>query len=150
MLDKLKQLFNLHEETPVDPAQELLLATAALLVEVSRANFDTSVDEKGQIVRLLASSFNLEDTAALATVEKAMAQVESAISLHPYTSLINQHYSNHEKLKIIKQMWQTALTDHHIDPFEEHTIRRVADLLHIPHSDFIRMKHWAEMEENHD
>ena len=37
-------------------------------------------------------------------------------------------------------MWRVAFADGHLDKYEENIIRRVADLLHIRHSEYIRCK----------
>ena len=37
--------------------------------------------------------------------------------------------------------WRTPTED--LDKYEEHLVRRIADLIHVPHSVFIRMKHKA-------
>jgi uncharacterized tellurite resistance protein B-like protein len=41
-------------------------------------------------------------------------------------------------------MWQVAFSDDHLDKYEEHLIRKVADLLYVSHSDLMRMKHQAK------
>ena len=37
-------------------------------------------------------------------------------------------------------MWRVAYTDGDLDKYEEHLIRRVAELTYIPHADYIRCK----------
>ena len=37
-------------------------------------------------------------------------------------------------------MWQVAHADGHIDPMEDAVIRKVAELLYVDHSEFIRAK----------
>ena len=37
-------------------------------------------------------------------------------------------------------MWQVAYADDHLDPIEEAVIRKVAELLYVNHSEFIRAK----------
>jgi len=34
-----------------------------------------------------------------------------------------------------------AYADHELDKYEEHLLRRLAELLHVPHKDFIQTKH---------
>jgi len=37
-------------------------------------------------------------------------------------------------------MWRVAMADNALSRYEEHVIRKVADLLYVSHSDFIRSK----------
>ena len=37
-------------------------------------------------------------------------------------------------------MWKLAYADGNVDKFEEFLIRKISDLLHIEHSDFINQK----------
>jgi uncharacterized tellurite resistance protein B-like protein len=41
-------------------------------------------------------------------------------------------------------LWQLAYADQTIDKFEEHLIRKLAELLHVPHKHFIQAKHSAK------
>jgi uncharacterized tellurite resistance protein B-like protein len=43
-------------------------------------------------------------------------------------------------VEIIERLWQIAFADNHLDKHEEHLVRKVADLLHVPHRDFIAAK----------
>jgi len=48
---------------------------------------------------------------------------------------------------VIANMWRVAWADGEIHHYEEHLIRRVADLLHLHHSHFIRAKLQARDEQ---
>jgi len=37
-------------------------------------------------------------------------------------------------------MWEIAYADNQLDKYEEYVIRKVADLIHVSHSEFIRAK----------
>ena len=45
-----------------------------------------------------------------------------------------------EKVSIVKSLWIIAYADSSLAPLEESTIRQIADLLYVPHSDFIKTK----------
>ena len=40
-------------------------------------------------------------------------------------------------------LWHVALADGEIDKYEDHLVRKVADLIYVPHLSFIRAKHNA-------
>ena len=145
MLKAIKQFFESHigqvEEQSVDSEHRLQVATAALLIEIARADFHIEDQELEHIAAALKAKFELssqevEDLIALATQE-----AEQAISYYDFTSLINQEFSFEQKIKVIELMWQVAYADDYLQKYEEALIRKISDLLYIPHSDFIAAKH---------
>ena len=63
-----------------------------------------------------------------------------SISLHQFTKLIHDNYSLEEKKEIIYLLWLVAYSDEDLDMYEESMIRKISDLLYIPHQDFIQAK----------
>ncbi|MEJ2426718.1 MAG: TerB family tellurite resistance protein, partial [Candidatus Thiodiazotropha sp.] len=57
-----------------------------------------------------------------------------------FTSLINKHYSAEQKVWLIEALWRVAFADQKLHQYEEHVIRRLSELLYVPHSDFIAAK----------
>ena len=123
--------------------QEIQLATAALLIELAKA--DRSIDETEWlvIVDTLEKTFQLPSETLQELVSLAEEELHEATDLFQFTQLVNLHYSYKEKLSLLKTMWQVAFADGRIDKYEDHLIRKVAGLIHVPHSDFIKTKHKA-------
>jgi uncharacterized tellurite resistance protein B-like protein len=121
--------------------QEIQLATAALLIELAKA--DRAVDDKEWriIVDTLERTFHLPTETLQELVSLAEEELQEATDLFQFTQLVNQHYSYKDKLQLLKAMWQVAFADGQIDKYEDHLIRKVAGLIHVPHSDFIKTKH---------
>jgi uncharacterized tellurite resistance protein B-like protein len=53
---------------------------------------------------------------------------------------ISAAYSHEERVQLVENLWEVAFADQHLDRYEDHLIRKIADLLHVRHSDFIRTK----------
>jgi uncharacterized tellurite resistance protein B-like protein len=123
-----------------DDERALRLATAALLMEVARADTRVTAEERQTIRRVIEVHFALspEDTRSLTGSAERVA--EDATSLYPFTRLINAECSLQDKIQIIRMLWEVSMTDGHKDDHEEHLIRKVARLLHVPHREFIRAK----------
>lgn len=118
----------------------LQLAAAALLMELCCADQDFSNEEMHLLKQILREQHGL-DEAELDTLWKlAREEVSNATSLFQFTSLINEHYDRPARLALLQAMWQVAWADGRIDRYEEHTIRKVADLLYLSHGDFIKCK----------
>jgi len=57
-----------------------------------------------------------------------------------FTSLINKECSLEQKVRLIESLWKIAFIDGALDMNEEYLVRKIADLLHVPHIDFIMAK----------
>lgn len=137
----LKALFSPHNdvEKPVEP-QALRLAAAILLFETIRAD-GTLDDSKTQaLIGLLQRRWQLDADAAIAFHESLQSKAENAADLHQFTRLLRDNWDYAQRVELITNMWMLAYSDQHLDPQEEYTIRKVADLLYVDHADFIRGK----------
>jgi uncharacterized tellurite resistance protein B-like protein len=143
VLARIKALFLEDTDTAERDGHEIDLAAAALLVEVARADHEQSVEEEAAMGELLATSLNLDPEEVQAVLGRAGDAVEDATSLFEFTRLVNDHYSIDEKRRLVRSMWQVALADRDLDKYEEHLIRRVAELIYLPHPEFIQTKHEA-------
>ncbi|HCL10941.1 MAG TPA: hypothetical protein DHW66_01840, partial [Alteromonas sp.] len=57
-----------------------------------------------------------------------------------FTKALNEGMSAELKERVMRGLWQVAYADATLSPDEEHIIRKIADLLYIPHSRFIKAK----------
>ncbi len=141
MIGALRSLFELPEkETAENIEHRLHLAAAGLLIETARADFTQDGTEQEALTRLLTSTLPLEAQEVQDLIGAAVEHVDEATSLYQYTRVINDHYSAAQKLQLIGSMWVVAFADGSIDKYEEHLIRKVADLIYVPHADYIRCK----------
>jgi uncharacterized tellurite resistance protein B-like protein len=116
------------------------LAVAALLVEVLRADHQVAATEGRQVVESIAGILGLGAAQCEDLLADAERQVEGAHDLHQFTSRLNRSLSHDEKLRLVEQLWRVARADAVVHKYEEHMIRRVADLLHVSHREFIAAK----------
>ena len=143
MLKAIRAFFenNIHgtegKELNTDQRQ---LATAALLIEVASADHNLDETELERIKAILQQKFALDTEQLTTLTELAKTQKDEATSLYQFTQLINEHCSPEEKFKLIAAMWEVAFADNELDKYEEYLIRKVADLIYVSHSDFIRAK----------
>ncbi len=141
MIGALKALFEPPErETPEQRAHRQHLAAAALLIETARADFTQDGEEQAALQALLSSTLDLTPSEVGELVTQATRQLDQATSLYEFTRVINDHYSAGQKLQLIGDMWAVAYADGNLDKYEEHLIRRVAELTYVPHPDYIRSK----------
>lgn len=145
MLQKLKRFFdnnliaNASSNNP-DKEHTLRLAIASLMIEVAESDYHDAPEEQESILQIVKSSFNLSETETKEIVDLARQEHADSVDYFQFTSLINQHYSAAQRIELIEKLWQIAFADHELDKHEEHVIRRIADLIHVAHSDFMKTK----------
>jgi uncharacterized tellurite resistance protein B-like protein len=137
------------EIATMDLEHALRVATAVLLVEVTRADFSVELSERQRLRQLLEQQFKLSVDELDALLEQAEADADRLVSIQHITRLINQHYDHAMKLRVIQMMWHMVYADGEKDHYEEHLIRQVADLLYISHSEFMQARHRAEAASDH-
>lgn len=116
------------------------LAVAALLVEVLRADYDVGPAERQQVMASVSALLGLAPEETQALVAEAERHIDQSHDLYQFTSQINRTFSEAEKVRLLEALWRVADADLTVHKYEEHLIRRVADLLHVPHSGFIAAK----------
>ncbi len=116
------------------------LAVAALLVEVLRADYDVGAVERQEVVSSVAALLGLGAEQSRALVEEAERHIDKSHDLYQFTSQVNRTYSDAEKVQLLEALWRVAQADAIVHKYEEHLIRRVADLIHVPHRGFIAAK----------
>ena len=116
------------------------LASAALLIELSRADYTRDSREQQAIETALKKTFELDEQQLSTLIELAEEENNEATSLYQFTSLIKDNYSAEQRFELVKLLWQVAIADGEISKYEDHLIRKIADLIYLPHSEFIKAK----------
>lgn len=140
LFTKLLNTLNQPRQGPLD-AVNMERVSAMLLVEIARADHEIDAAEGQQIARALKKSSALSADDIDALVAEAMLEADASLSLHEHVSVVNQCFEKQEKIALVEQMWKVALADGNIDRYEEYTIRKLCDLIHVKHRDFMQAKH---------
>jgi uncharacterized tellurite resistance protein B-like protein len=115
-------------------------ATAALLLEVAKSDFEQDDAEHAVILATLRDTFALDEDTLDELVTLAETATRDATDVYQFTQLVNEHYHYDDKIHLIENLWKVAFADGRLDRYEEQFIRKVAGLLYIAHSDFIKAK----------
>ena len=147
MLKKLKNLFRQdlgdRNKTAESGSREdaLQLATAVLLVEMSRADYVMDKAQQQSIIELLGQRFELTENEANLLLEVAHEEADAAVSLHEFTRLLNERLSYEDRIHVVEMLWRVAAADDELHKYEDALVRKVADLLYVRHSDLVRSRH---------
>ena len=144
MLRTLRELFDTLLPPPgstagaaADDEHRLRLATAALLVEVMRADGHFGTAEQSAVRAALVEKFELAPDEAERLVELATSTAQEATDLFGFTTRLNERFTDAQKLRMVELMWAVAYADGQLADHERHLMWRVADLLHVPQGAYV-------------
>ncbi len=128
------------------PADEhtLHLSTAVLLVEVMRATPELHENERDAVIRAMRRKFELSDDEIDRLIELAHETARTTYDYHRFTSLLNERFTQPQKIAVVEAMWEVAYADDHLDVHENAVINKVAGLLHVTHGEYIAAKLHAQ------
>jgi uncharacterized tellurite resistance protein B-like protein len=149
VIRRIQQFFAMRIRGQVDAGHlgnehAVRLATAALLIEVTRADFHVEHAERRAVEVAVREMFGLNREDSDELVALAEEEADGAVSLYQFTQMVDREFSQEQKAQVIEMMWKVAFADFSKDHHEEYLVRKVADLLHVPHSTFIRTRHKVE------
>jgi uncharacterized tellurite resistance protein B-like protein len=147
MLNSIRDFFDRRigaSPSPSDERHSIQLATAALLIEVARIDRESTPDERAVVLRAVREKFELPADEAASLIDLAEAEMKQATDYFQFTSLVNRHFTQEQKQRVIELMWRVAYADAELSAHENHLMRKIADLLHITHGDYIAAKMRAQ------
>ena len=152
MLQSIKRFFEERvaaeaaEESPETREHGLQLAAAALLFEIVRADAEVKEEELTVVRAAIQGTFGLSKEETDELVRLAEEESRQATSLYEFTQLIDQAFTPEQKKRVVELLWLVAFADSEKHAHEEHLVRKIAGLLHVPHPDFIDAKIRARAE----
>lgn len=138
MIERLLKFFRAAPDD--DRGHSLNLACAALLTEIMKADHELDEREYQQLQQVLTQLFGLSENDSLELIRSAQDTTRNSNDLFQFTRIINEHWQAADKFRLLQGLWQVAYSDARLDKYEEYMIRRISELLYIPHSEFIRAK----------
>ena len=109
-------------------------------MKISLADENIGDSEYKIIKNILLDQFDLNKMQIDELISLAEDEVDHAVSLHEFSETINNELSATEKINIVENLWHVAYADAYLHKYEEYYIRKIADLLHVSHSDYIKTK----------
>lgn len=146
MLERIKRFFDQHlgaDALGQDPEHVLRLAVAALLLEMTHMDGEVWPQQRKAVEQAVKTCFELGEAETTELLALAEAERAQSTDYFQFTSLINASYTPGQKEKLVETLWRVAYANEVLHKHEEHLVRRIAGLLHVPHSTFISAKHRA-------
>ena len=142
MLKSIQNIFR-HRNQEVSDSSEIYqreLAYASLLVEVIKSDDKFDDRARAKLLDVLSKKLKIRDDELQNFAELAKQKSDESTSLYEFTREINDKYEYDEKVKLIEDLWRIAYSDGQLDKYEDYVIRKIADLIYVTHSDFIKSK----------
>lgn len=146
MIEAIKRFYETHispeneDETPVAVQHRLQLATAALLIEMAQADDQRHSMEFQAVHDGIMEVFDLSAEETAEIIELADEEAHAATDHFEFTQLINAGFDYPAKTRLVELLWRVCLADAEMNQYEELLVRKIAELLHIEHRDFIAAK----------
>ncbi len=138
----LKQILNRFE--PAADPHSLPRAAAVLLLEMAVTDEGGNEVELDVIHQAMRNAFGMDAAELEALIEQAHQARRESVSLHDFTRGLRTGLDLEVRAELVEWLWRVAFADARLDKHEELLVRRVADLLGVPHSEFMRRKHLAQ------
>jgi uncharacterized tellurite resistance protein B-like protein len=135
-------------ETPStkSTSKKYQVATAALLVEVAKADGDFSKDERKRIIELMKNYYDLDDECVNELLALSEQKVKDSVSIYEFSSVINESFTQQEKLELIKNLWRIIYEDGKLDSHEDRLIKIIGSTLNLEHKNVIDAKLFVKQE----
>ncbi len=145
MLRSLKKIFakasaDSGQETQLGSEHDIRVATCALLVEIARIDETFTEQELELVLSILKEKYNLSADHADALIAEAEAELKQSVDLWQFARLINDNYSNEEKIEIVETLWQIVYVDGNMDQYEHYLMNKLKNLLRLSHNQLIDAK----------
>ena len=122
------------------------VATAALLVEIAKADGDFSDDERKRIIDLMKNDFDLDDECVNELLELSEQKVKDSVSIYEFSSVINESFTQQEKLELLKNLWRIIYEDGKLDSHEDWLIKIIGSTMNLDHKNVIGAKLFVKQE----
>ena len=144
MLGRLKAILTntLGDTTDVEASLEhdVRVACAVLLIDAARSDHDAHDEEMQVVERLLRERFALSPGETAALVKRAQETLDHSVALQGFTRQLTDALDEGERGALVGMLWEVVYADGKMHAWEEHLVRRIAELLYVPHGEFIRHK----------
>lgn len=115
------------------PALRVEQAVAAMLHEMARMDYEVRTEDLEVARAALSDLFGVSAAQADDLLAEAKANAVRLTSYHEPISAINAAFDAGMKIRLVEHLWSVAHADEDLHTHEDHLVRKLSDLLYIPH-----------------
>lgn len=145
MVDFIKKVFGKKklagtEIKAMDISKKARIAECVLLLAVAKSDEEFDDTERDELIRILEEDFGLSDDYREELIKISEEERKSSIDLYQFIRIINENYSEEEKLRVIENIWRLIYADGKLDKYEDYLVHRMANMLKLRHKQLIDAK----------
>ena len=145
MINAVKRFFekvstDKPDTVPQATSHDVRVATCALFLEMARIDETFTPEEMETLLQILKAKYGLLEQDADNLIAEADAELKSSVDLWQFARLINENYTNEEKIEIIETLWQIVFVDGKMDQHEHYLMNKLSKLLRLSHKQLIDAK----------
>jgi uncharacterized tellurite resistance protein B-like protein len=135
MFKTLKRLLKEPAPEPVrNDSHSLHVAVASLLHESKRVDFGEDEAEHRASQRALEELFKLDQARIESLLAEGREKASKLTSYFAPVHLINKTFSMEQRIALVEHLWRIAFANGHLERDEDHFVRKIAHLLHVPNT----------------
>ncbi len=116
------------------------LAACAVFLEAAHIDNEFDPRELESILRAFEDEYGLASEDVLELKRASEKELARSLDLWTFTNVINEHYSNDEKTRLVELLWRLVYADGKMDEHENYFMHKLAKLLRLTHRDLIDAK----------
>ena len=120
------------------------LAAACILLSVADADEILEDKELDTINVILQDFFTIDTKATSSLMEKAQSEWKKSTGIFEFGNQLNEGFSHDDKIDFISCVFEVAYADGELHYLEHHTVKKIANILHLDKNELISAK--AEIE----
>jgi uncharacterized tellurite resistance protein B-like protein len=120
--------------------REVHLAACAVFLEVAHIDNEFDPREMENILKVFEDEYGLPSADVLELKRASEKELARSLDLWTFTNVINEHYSNEEKTRLVELLWRLVYADGKLDEHENYFMHKLARLLRLTHRDLIDAK----------
>jgi uncharacterized tellurite resistance protein B-like protein len=145
MIDLFKRLFNADAPTNKtsagpDAEENVIVAVCALFLEMARIDGRFTEQEMQRVLAILTGKYGLPPEHSDALLAEADRELKESVDLWQFARVINDHFGNAQKEKLIERLWRVVYVDGKMDAHEHYLMNKLAHLLRLSHKQLIDAK----------
>ena len=120
------------------------LSASYLLLSVAEADEVLEQKELDTIRDILMDFFSISNDDALKLLKESQNKKKTALGLFEFGQYLNSTFDHSDKLDFIGCVFEIAFSDGNLHYLEHHTIKKIADILHLSREEIIHSKQEIE------
>lgn len=134
----------------VDRNKQLQIATAALFIEMAKADGEFTEEERENVIQSLQKQFNIDAVYVNELIELSKLKLKDSVGLYEFSNVVNENFTNEDKNTLLNNLWRLIYTDKKLDKYEDRLIKIIGGMLNMEHKRIINAKLLIRQELNLD